>query len=193
MLPMSTQPRPVARGLVLAPQHVQKVRVTQPGGPVSQAFLVDQQREPNPRLLLEQARVVRVAQPDGRQVGAPLAEGMLVCAQLRDVLAAEDSTIVPQEDHHRRLPLPKRAEADFASIRVGQNHRSQRFGEHLRKCKPSAHTRNPSSAATGSCYRDGAPRRADRRCHRIDRSPPCGSPRRNPANACAARCPASPR
>ena len=131
MLPVAPGARAVAGGLVIAAQQVQKIRVAQPGGAVRQPFLVDQQRERNARILAEQARVVRVAQSDGRQVGVPFAESLLVCAQLRDVLAAEDSTIVPQEDHHRRLPLPKRAQADLAAIRIGQHNRRKRFGEHI--------------------------------------------------------------
>ena len=44
-------------------------------------------------------------------------------AQLRDVLAAEDSTVVAQENKHRRLPDPKRTEPDFFAIYVRQgNH-----------------------------------------------------------------------
>jgi len=131
LLPVAGGPGAVAGCFVLAPQQVQKVRVAQTGGAVGHAFLVDQQRKRNARVLAEQARVVRVAQPDGCQVGAPLAEGQLVCAQLRDMLAAEDSTVVAQEHHHRRLPLPKRSEADLASIRIGQHDRRKRFGEHL--------------------------------------------------------------
>ena len=131
MLPMAGCARAVAGGFVFAPQHVQQVRAAQAGGVISLALVVDQEGKRNAGLLPEQARVVCVAESDGRQVGALLAEGLFVFAQLRDVLAAEDSTVMAQEDHHRRLPLPKRAEADFASIRVGQNNRSKRFGEHL--------------------------------------------------------------
>src|ERR1019366_1535001 len=191
MLAVAGGARAVASRLVVAAEHVQKVRVAQTGGAAGLAFLVDQEGERNASILPELARVVCVAESDGCQVGAPLAEGLLVFAQLRDMLAAEDSTVVAQEDHHGRLPLPKRAEPDLAAVRIGQHDRRKRFGEHLRKCTPSAPRRNPSSAGTGSYYRDAARRPAVRRCRRIDRPPPCGSPRRGPASACATRCPAS--
>ena len=145
MLPVAGGPGAVAGGFIVAPKHVQKVCAAQAGGVVRQPLLVDQQRKRNARILPEQARIGCVAESDGRQVGAPLSEGLLVCAQLRDVLAAEDSTVVAQEDHHGRLPLPKRAQADLAAIRIGQHDRRKRFGEHgIRKCTASAPTRNPS-------------------------------------------------
>jgi len=43
------------------------------------------------------------------------------------MLAAEDSTAVAQENHDRRLPLPKRAQADLAAIRIGQRDRRDLF------------------------------------------------------------------
>jgi hypothetical protein len=39
-------------------------------------------------------RISPVAEAYGRQVRAPVSERLLLCAQLRDMLAAEDSTIV---------------------------------------------------------------------------------------------------
>jgi len=128
MLPVPARARSVAGALVVAPQHVQQVRIAQAGGAISLALLIDQQGEPNPGFLPEQARIVRVAESDGRQVGAPLAEGLFVCAQLRDVLAAEDSTVVAQEDHHRRLSLPQRSHTDLLAIRIGQYDRRERLG-----------------------------------------------------------------
>ena len=46
----------VAGGFVVAPQHVQKVRVAETGGAVRLALLVDQQRERDARILPEQVR-----------------------------------------------------------------------------------------------------------------------------------------
>jgi hypothetical protein len=131
MLLVSSRARPVARCFVVAPQQVQKVRVAQSGGAVGLPLRVDQQRKRNACILPEQARVICVAQSDGCQVGAALAKSLLMFAQLRDVLAAENSTIVAQEDHHRRLPLPQRSQPDLAAIRVGQYDRRKRFGQHL--------------------------------------------------------------
>ena len=51
--------------------------------------------------------VTEVAESNGSQPGALLAEGVLVLAQLRDVLAAEDSTPVAQKHYYRRLHGPQ--------------------------------------------------------------------------------------
>jgi len=119
MLPMAGCARAVAGGFVFAPQHVQQVRAAQAGGVISLALVVDQEGKRNAGLLPEQARVVCVAESDGRQVGALLAEGLFVFAQLRDVLAAENSTIVAKEDHYGRLPVPQRAKANLPAVGVG--------------------------------------------------------------------------
>jgi len=48
-------------------------------------------------------------------------------AQLRDVLAAEYSTIVPQKDQNSWLFVPKRSEGDFAAIGFRQHDIRQSF------------------------------------------------------------------
>ena len=106
VLPMAARARAVAGRLVVAPQHVQQIRVAQARGTVRLALLIDQERKRDAGLLPEQTRVVSVAESDSCQVGAALAEGLFMFAQLRDVLAAEDSTIVAEEDHHGGLPFP---------------------------------------------------------------------------------------
>jgi len=45
---------------------------------------------------------MRVAETDGRQPGAARLKLLRMLAQLRDVLAAEDSSIVTEKDHYRR-------------------------------------------------------------------------------------------
>jgi hypothetical protein len=107
VLPVAGGTGAVTSGFVIAPQHVQEVSATETSGVVRLTLLVDQQRKRNAGFLAEIACIGRIAESDSRQIGASFAEGLLVLAQLRDVLAAEDSTIVAKEDHHRRLPLPK--------------------------------------------------------------------------------------
>ena len=70
------------------------------------AFFVDEKREGDARFLAKGARVETIAQTDSRQVRPAIAEGLLVRAQLRDVLAAEDSTVMPQKNYHCRLADP---------------------------------------------------------------------------------------
>jgi hypothetical protein len=52
-----------------------------------------------------------------------------VFAQLRYMLAAEYSSIVPQEDQHGRLALPKRTQPNLASIAVRQDDAGERSAE----------------------------------------------------------------
>src|SRR5207244_1110192 len=104
-------------------------RLPQPGGAVRPALLVDQEGECDPGLLAERARVLAVAEPDRRQPGARSAEGLLVLAQLRDVLPAEDSTVVAEEDQNRRSGLPERPEPDLTPVDVGQGDRRERGGD----------------------------------------------------------------
>jgi hypothetical protein len=49
-------------------------------------------------------------------------------AQLRDVLAAEDSAVVAQEDDHRRLSGPQEIELHGALIGIGQDDPGEALG-----------------------------------------------------------------
>ena len=91
------------RGVVLA-KNVEQVRVLQFQRLISLAFFIYQQRKADAHLFAEGSGISAVAQPHRRQCGSALAERLFVGAQLRGVLAAEYSTVVPQEDNHRRLP-----------------------------------------------------------------------------------------
>ena len=42
-------------------------------------------------------------------------------AQLRDVLPAKDSAVVPKKNDHRRLALPQRTQAYFPAMSVREN------------------------------------------------------------------------
>ena len=64
---------------------------------------------------------MHVAEPDRCQRGTGLLDLVLMLAQLRDILAAEDSTVVSQEDHDSGIPLPERAETNFIAAGIGQH------------------------------------------------------------------------
>ena len=70
-----------------------------------------------------------VAQAHRSEVRSPVFEGLLVLAQLRDVLAAKDSPVVPQKNQNGGITLPKRAEADLAPIGIRQYDAGQRLAE----------------------------------------------------------------
>lgn len=54
-----------------------------------------------------------------------LFEFFFECAQLRDMLAAKNSTIVAQKDQDGWFTLPQRAQARCLAFRVGQRNSSQ--------------------------------------------------------------------
>ena len=61
---------------------------------VGLALFIDEQRKINSRFLQENTRIVAVAKADGCEGGTSVQEGLPVFAQLRDVLAAKNSSIV---------------------------------------------------------------------------------------------------
>ena len=79
---------------VIRTKDMQQVADPQFGNTISNAFFIDEQRKRDAGLLPEEVPIVLVTQPDGGQVGSFVAKFRLVFAQLRDVLAAEDSAIV---------------------------------------------------------------------------------------------------
>jgi hypothetical protein len=113
---------PVARRLragtwlgVRATKEVEQVRRFQAGGLIGSPAGIDQQRKRDAGLVAKPQGIVHVAEPDRRQSGSRFPELLFVPAQLRDMLATEDSAVVPQEDHGRGVLLPQGAEADGAA------------------------------------------------------------------------------
>jgi hypothetical protein len=114
------------RGRIVAPENMQDVAALEAGSLISFPFLIDQQREGDAGLLAEQTGVVPVAKSDGRNAGAGSLELVLVFAQLRDMLAAEDSTVMTKKRHHRRPFLPQRAQSNVVSIHVRKDDTGKR-------------------------------------------------------------------
>jgi hypothetical protein len=129
MLPVSARLSALPCLGVIAAQQVQEVRFPQARCAIRRALIVYQERERDAGLFAEQAGVVGVAQAHRRQVRSLVFESPLVLAQLRDVLAAEDSPKVPQENQHGGLSLPKRAEPDLAPAGIRQNDAGERLAE----------------------------------------------------------------
>jgi hypothetical protein len=75
-------------------------------GPVRQPFFVNKERKIDARLFSKGLRKMKISQPNGSQVGPGIPDSALMFAQLRDVLAAEDSAVMPQEYEYRRPVLP---------------------------------------------------------------------------------------
>lgn len=120
VLAMAVPPGPPAGGHVIRTKDMEQVANPQSGNAISNAFFIDEQRKRDAGLLPEEVAIVPVTQPDGGNAGSFMVKFRLVLAQLRDVLAAEDSAIVPQKDHNRRHFGPDRSQPDLIAFRIGQ-------------------------------------------------------------------------
>ncbi len=114
--------------IVLA-QQVEQIRFLEFHGSISLALGIDQQRECDPVLFAKLAGVVLVSKSNGGQMDALALELLLVFAQLRDMFAAEDSTIMPQKYDHRRLARPQRPQPELLLICVRQGNLCQAAAE----------------------------------------------------------------
>ena len=83
-------------------------------------MFVDEQREVDVGFFAKDAGVVSIAETDGCERSTVVLEGLLMLAQLRDVLAAKDSAIVAEKDDHGGFFLPQRTETDFAAVGIGE-------------------------------------------------------------------------
>jgi hypothetical protein len=99
--------------------------MAQPDSFISQTLFVDQQWELDTGLIAKEPGVADVAQPDGGNVRAFLLELFFECAQLRDMLATKDSTVVTQEYKDRRSALPQGAKARCLAFGIGQRNSGQ--------------------------------------------------------------------
>jgi hypothetical protein len=113
-------------------QKMQDIRLFQSGGFVGQAIFIDEQRKIDAGVFTKHAGVIAIAESDSREVHALLPELRLVFAQLRDMLAAENSTIVAQKHNGGGLIFPEGAEAHGISVGIGQREIRQSVAERVR-------------------------------------------------------------
>jgi hypothetical protein len=84
------------------------------------AVFVHQERKVDMALVPEESSVLKVTQTYGSERGAFPAKLVLMCAQLRDVFATENSTVVPQEHNHGRGGTPQRSQFYRMMVHVRQ-------------------------------------------------------------------------
>jgi hypothetical protein len=118
---MASSAGAIAAFEIVAAKNVTHIGYAQIGDGVRSALFVDEQREVDSRFLLENAGIVEVAKTDGREGSTFVNEGLLVFAQLRDVLTAKNSAIVAKENDDSGLILPQRTQANFLAKSVGEN------------------------------------------------------------------------
>jgi hypothetical protein len=98
--------RPFPRRSIIRSQQMKHASGLQPCGFVGDPLFVDQQWERDAGVFAKDTRVGPVAQTDRGEIRTLGSELGFVCAQLRDMLAAEDSAIVAQENDHRWYRFP---------------------------------------------------------------------------------------
>jgi len=91
---------------VVASNKMQKVRRLEARGAIREPLRIDQERKCDSGLLAEESGIVHIAQTDGREAGALSSELLPVVAQLRNMLAAEDSTVMAKEDDNGGAAFP---------------------------------------------------------------------------------------
>jgi hypothetical protein len=92
---------------VVSSEQVEQVRAFELHDGIGFTFFVNEQREGDACFLAKSAGVSAIAKSNGGQPGTAIVEGLFVGAQLRDMLAAKNSTVVAQENHHCRLADPE--------------------------------------------------------------------------------------
>jgi hypothetical protein len=118
VLPVTATPSSFPGLSIFAPEKMKHVGGSKADGTIGLPVFVDQQRKCDGGVLAKDARVIAVTQTYRCQVGSVPVKFRLIFAQLRDVLAAENSSVVTKKDNHRRPLLPQRAQTDLVAIRV---------------------------------------------------------------------------
>jgi hypothetical protein len=92
---------------IVAAKQMKQIGGTQISDSVRLAFFIHEQGKCDAGFFAEKAGVVAVAEADGGEGGAFVQEGLLVFAQLRDVLAAKDSAVVAKKHDDGGLAFPQ--------------------------------------------------------------------------------------
>ena len=131
MLPMAGGRRAPPGFRVVTSKKMQQVRRLEAGRTIREPLRVYQQRKRDSGLLAKEAGVASVAKTDSGEIGALSAEFIFMVTQLRNMLAAKDSTVMAQEHNNGGTSFPQRAEPHFALVGIGQRNPSERETERL--------------------------------------------------------------
>jgi hypothetical protein len=120
MLMMACCTRTFSRCGIFASQEMQEVRGLQFRSAIGLAGFINQQREGDARFFTKQPSVIAVAQPHSGKRRTLVPERLLMFAQLRDVLAAKDSSVVAEKNQNGRSRVPQRAKKNLLPIAIGK-------------------------------------------------------------------------
>jgi hypothetical protein len=129
MLLVSCRLGPLARLQVIFAQKMEQGSMAQTYSFVRFAFFIDEKRELDARFLAEELGIAGIAKANYGQMRAFFLELGFKFAQLRDVLSAEYSTVMPKKDHHGRSALPQGAEPGWLAVGVRKRDSSQLAAE----------------------------------------------------------------
>jgi hypothetical protein len=106
MLPMAggRSARPGFR--VVTSKQMQQVRRLEAGRAIREPIRIYQQRKRDTGLFAKEAGVVSVAKTDGGEIGALGPEFIFMVTQLRNMLAAKDSTVMAEEHDNGGTMFP---------------------------------------------------------------------------------------
>lgn len=110
---------------IIFAKEVQQSRVAQTNSLIGFALVIDQQRKLDAGSLAEEFSIAGIAQANHGKACAFLLKLGFKFAQLRDVLSAEDSTVMAKEDDHSRTSLPQRSKTRRFAVGVWQSYSSQ--------------------------------------------------------------------
>jgi hypothetical protein len=109
-----------ARTCVISTKEMQQVGFLEANGAIRFALIINEKREGNASLLAEMAGITRIAEADGSQMRAFFAKLLFEFAQLRDVLTAENSTVMAKKDDDRRRIAPQGTQPYRFSVDIRQ-------------------------------------------------------------------------
>lgn len=107
-----------ASASIVSAQEMKQVGFLEAHGLICLALVINEKREGDAGLLAEVAGITHIAQTDGGQTSAFPAKFLFKFAQLRDVLPAEDSTVMAKKDDDRGCITPERAQPDRFAIDI---------------------------------------------------------------------------
>jgi len=110
----------LAGARVIRAEEMQQVGFFEFDSAIGFTLVIDQQGKGDAGLFAKVASVTDIAQADRDKLCAFLLELLLVFAQLRDVLTAENSTVVAEKDDYGRRVGPQRAEANRLAVDIRQ-------------------------------------------------------------------------
>jgi hypothetical protein len=121
VLMMSGGASAIAALEIVAAKQVQHIGHAQVCDFVGLAPFIDQQGKIDSRFFPENSRIVAVPEADGCERSAFVEEGLLVFAQLRDMLSAKNSSIMAEKNDNGGSALPQRSQSNFLPKSVGKS------------------------------------------------------------------------